>query len=93
MPYIKQGQRRWVDGPLSALYLAIDGNFPEEDVSGVLNYVVTRLVDKLTLPGYRRYALVIGVLETVKLEYYRRCVAGYEDKKRMEHGDVYALPT
>ena len=34
-------------------------------------------------------AEVLGVLECVKLELYRRVAAPYEDKKCQENGDVY----
>jgi len=32
---------------------------------------------------------VIGVLESVKMELYRRKIADYEDEKCEENGDVY----
>jgi len=32
---------------------------------------------------------VIGALEACKLEFYRRAVVPYEDKKIKENGDVY----
>ena len=58
----------------------------------VLNYVFTSLIlrwlgDK---PNYAKYNEVIGVLECVKLEFYRRAVSVYEDSKLIENGDVYS---
>ena len=35
---------------------------------------------------------IVGVLEQVKDEFQRRVVHPYEDKKRMENGDVYQTP-
>jgi len=34
---------------------------------------------------------VIGVLECAKLELYRRVAAPYEERKRIENGEVYAV--
>jgi len=62
-----------------------------------LNFAVTYLVkrylsdlaggaDRIT---YAEYNAAIGVLESAKLELYRRMVAPYEDGKREENGDVY----
>lgn len=89
MPYIRKDQRKWIDEDIGALQRRIGSIYPEEDVPGVLNYVFTRLLDGLTPPGYRRYALAVGILETMKLEYYRRKIALYEDQKIIHHGDVY----
>lgn len=61
--------------------------------AGDLNFVITRLVDSYLNPkhnaSYNDYNEVIGVLECVKQELYRRVVAPYEDKKRADNGDVY----
>lgn len=59
---------------------------------GVLNYVISSLIDNyLSEAGvsYSNINEVIGVLECVKLELYRRIAAPYEDKKKEENGDVY----
>ena len=39
--------------------------------------------------SYHAYNEIIGVLECVKQEFYRRMVAPYEDKKCEENGDVF----
>ena len=61
---------------------------------GTLNYIITRLCDYWTKDidgkaNYERYNAVIGVLECVKQELYRRQIAPYEDEKCEENGDVY----
>ena len=61
---------------------------------GTLNYIITRLCDfwcrdNSGEANYERYNSVIGVLECVKQELYRRQVAPYEDKKCEQNGDVY----
>ena len=38
---------------------------------------------------YTHLNSVMGVLESAKLEFYRRVVAPYEDKKIEENGDIY----
>lgn len=80
MPYIETKDRAELDGdergPVSA---------------GELNYVLTRLVQRWVgpHPDYATYAAAVGVLETLKLEFYRRAVASYEDVKCAKNGDVY----
>jgi len=65
---------------------------------GTLNYIITRLCDYWTKDidgeaNYERYNAVIGVLECVKQELYRRQIAPYEDEKCEENGDVYGNET
>lgn len=85
MPYVNAEQRRRLD----------EGGAPES--AGELNYAISRLVDQyLARQGGVRYAglnEVMGVLECVKLEFYRRVAAPYEDRKQLEHGDVYTVLT
>lgn len=61
---------------------------------GTLNYIITRLCDFWCRDyagetNYQQYNTVIGVLECVKQELYRRQIAPYEDKKCEQNGDVY----
>jgi len=39
-------------------------------------------------PKYFNYNRAMGVLESCKLEFYRRFVGRYEDKKIKENGDI-----
>jgi hypothetical protein len=39
-------------------------------------------------PKYFNYNRAVGVLECIKLEFYRRMVGPYEDTKIRESGDV-----
>jgi len=81
MPYITQEARKKLED---------NGNKPEN--LGELNYVITLLVkDYLDRQGHRytNYVGVIGVLETIILELYRRVVAPYEEEKIKENGDVF----
>lgn len=88
IPYIKKEIREKFFGLLGIFTHRIDLNNLS---AGELNYLITKIVDRqLGLnPNYARYNEIIGVLECVKLELYRRQVAKYEDKKWTENGDVY----
>lgn len=80
MPYIVKERRIQVD----------PCEISPRDV-GELNYAITQLVLQYLPPDprYSDYNSVVGVLESAKLEFYRRAVAKYEDVKIKENGDVY----
>lgn len=86
MPYIKPNARDWYEPEVSVLI-----NLFQRGNPGHLNYLITRLVLGWlpTCSKYDDYNAVIGVLESVKLELYRRAVASYEDDKADENGDVF----
>lgn len=74
LPHIKEF---WKNCPLS-----------EE---GEVNYTLTTLLE-FYRGGKYKYSLfnkIIGILECIKLEYYRRVIASYESDKCHENGDVY----
>jgi hypothetical protein len=62
-----------------------------EDV-GHLTYLFYRLALEALpeQPRYRDLHAVVGAMEAAKLEFYRRVVSPYEDRKIAEHGDVLA---
>jgi hypothetical protein len=83
MPYIKKDRRAAVD--------------PEPGfmtTPGELNYAISQVIDSYLHDydrvGYTQYNEVLGVLEALKLEIYRRLVAPYEDDKIEENGDVFS---
>lgn len=82
MPYITQERRN-----------DLADTYSERDIiktPGELNYKLTELcIEYLDTPSYQDYNDVIGALEACKLEFYRRLVSPYEDKKIEENGDVY----
>jgi len=58
---------------------------------GELNYVITSIINRVfsqTEQDYAQLNAVIGMLENVKLEFYRRKVTPYEDIKIKQNGDV-----
>jgi hypothetical protein len=89
MPYIVDGKRLYLDDEINALARAIEAASSEEGRAGNLNYSITRLIDRLYDRRYSEINDAVGVLECVKLEFYRRVAAPYEDKKCVENGDVY----
>ena len=88
MPYIEPRLRDALLSRLDPICLAVrEGNVGD----GELNYILTRIVKAWigATPSYKTYNAALGVLEACKLEFYRRQVAEYEDKKCEENGDVY----
>jgi len=89
VPYIAPIRRRtiWKE----------DKNYPVCEVGaihnvGELNFAITKLIlDYVKFDGvsYKSINEVIGVLQCVQLEFYRRLAVPYEECKRVEHGDVY----
>jgi hypothetical protein len=58
-------------------------------IAGVLNYCITRICSSCSGDiSYQKIAIITGVLENVKQEFYRRIASPYEDKKIIENGDV-----
>lgn len=94
MPYINGHDRTILDKLMKPLLDYINDGYIG---LGWLNYIITTiLVTNLRSkcrgddsPTYFDFNYLIGLLECVKLELYRRMVAPYEDKKKEESGDVY----
>lgn len=90
-PYITKEQR-------VRLHADYRDNIPKD--AGELNYKITieiqgYLEHKIgntpmqLEPNYSDYNEIIGVLECVKQELYRRVIGKYEDKKCKENGEVF----
>jgi broad-specificity NMP kinase len=66
------------------------GGSPEN--AGELNYLLTMTVSDYLFAkkhSYQTFNDVIGVLECMKQELYRRLIGPYEDTKIKENGDVF----
>ena len=87
MPYIKSENRKKYEKILREL-VAIIKSLPPEEVDGELNYVVTKILKDVYPLRYFHINKAVGVLECIKLEFYRRVAAPYEDLKIKESGDV-----
>ena len=87
MPYIKKSERALFDRAIAPLL----SDITLATTAGELNYVFTTILHKAFVPeihGYARYNELMGVLECVKMELYRRRIALYENIKISENGDV-----
>ena len=61
------------------------------ETPGELNYVISEICSAYLANkglGYTNCNEIVGVLECVKLEFYRRLTAPYEDQKIEENGDI-----
>ncbi|MDD2711237.1 MAG: hypothetical protein PHV34_24945 [Verrucomicrobiae bacterium] len=87
MPYIKPENRKPYDPLINELVAELKKHGSQ---AGDLNYVFSR-VAKALLQANLRYDeanKLIGAIECVKLELYRRAIAPYEDGKIVENGDI-----
>ena len=102
MPYIKEEDRSKLDPCIESMILCLkrlvsDGVFEKESItdedllilSGTINYVFSRICGALlTDISYTKIAIVTGVLENIKQEFYRRVAEPYEQKKIVQNGDI-----
>jgi len=97
MPYIEDKYREMIDEEIDALIekmhlmSEVNKEFSVSMRAGILNYVITRVINGLIglAVRYSKINEVIGALECCKLELYRRVAAPYEDEKIKSNGDVY----
>jgi len=58
-------------------------------LAGDLNYLVSNIMAGcIKKPSYKKIAIITGVLENIKQEFYRRVAEPYEDKKIQDNGDI-----
>ena len=93
MPYINEKEREELDDAIDNLILAIRNDFTEhkslKDCLGRINYCFSRILSGIMgSPAYTKIAIITGVLENIKQEFYRRVASAYEDKKIIENGDI-----
>lgn len=92
MPYIKQEARSKIIHALEELAFTIkDAGFSVEEMPGVLNYVISSLLNLMRPEkGWNYYSInnTRGLIGCVGDEFYRRVAAPYEDIKIQENGDI-----
>jgi hypothetical protein len=89
MPYIEAGRRKRFDSFIDGIVESLDCSDSHME-SGDLNYCISRIVWGLWERDHH-YAAgnnLVGVLECVKQEFYRRMLGPYEDEKRARNGDI-----
>ncbi len=86
MPYIKEEKRQLYAKALAELASELRDQNTE---SGDVVYCIYWLLKQLYGEGnFELRSDALKVLEAAKLEYYRRIMAPYEDRKIKENGDV-----
>jgi hypothetical protein len=89
MPYIKtEGRERLLNSSLRELLKA-----PDALGAGELNFLISTLLWSVFEKNrcYQKANELLGVLNAVTMEFYRRKVAPYEDLKIEENGDIALL--
>ncbi len=87
MPYVARDKRAGLDRLVEAILGYFEG-IDESDRDGQLNYLFAKVLKSLYAPSYLNYERVMGLLECIQHEFYRRWVSVYEDGKIREHGDI-----
>lgn len=96
MPYIKEEERQELDSCIDQMIICIRENKTSfnnprdfQNYLGRINYCFSRILGGLMKePSYNKVAMITGVLENIKQEFYRRVASSYEDKKIIENGDI-----
>jgi hypothetical protein len=99
MPYIKEEARFELDACIEKMTecLTLGHVNNQNDISneeftvilGEINYTFSRiLMGSIGEISYPKIAMITGVLENIKQEFYRRAASSYEDKKIIENGDI-----
>jgi hypothetical protein len=85
MPYITPTRRDMIRRQVRELLEEV-----ENLQSGDITYLFTEILLQWLGDSakYDDYAQAVGILETAKLELYRRKIAPYEDIKKEENGDI-----
>ena len=94
MPYIKEEARVFLDECIENMIQCLtEGNelTDEEFLSilGEINYSFSRiLAGSMGKTSYSKIAMITGVLENIKQEFYRRVASPYEELKIVQNGDI-----
>lgn len=89
MPYIKEESRAILDYAIMELAARVNQG---DGFAGKLNYAISKLFNYTLKDKGLNYANInemVGALECIKLELYRRVASPYEDEKIELNGDVY----
>ncbi len=89
MPYIPEKDREALDYAIFDITARI---LAEEGTAGRMNYCISSMINMMIEKkglSYSNLNEIVGALECIKMELYRRVAAPYEDIKIQENGDVY----
>ena len=90
MPYIKKGNRKLIDPDLDPLLVTLKSRTKagKESTGEVVYCIYKILVEVYGLGDFEVRSNALKVLESAKLEYYRRILVPYENQKIQENSDV-----
>lgn len=101
MPYIKEERRTNLDDCIESMIDCLKHNISDDnknrrisnqellDIIGDINYCFSRVLGGIMGDvSYPKLALITGVLENIKQEFYRRIASPYEDLKIVQNGDI-----
>lgn len=83
MPYIKENDRDFFNPSLDEI---VDSIQNPGDVCYCVYYMLKKVFEKDK--KFKTISSLIGEIECAKMEFYRRIVVPYEDKKIIENGDI-----
>ena len=87
MPYIKEEERgKWRE--IISKIGEMVKEIPTEKIDGELNFLISSVMKDAYPPKYFNYNRAIGLLESIKQEFYRKQVGPYEDEKEAQHGSI-----
>ena len=87
MPYIRPELRGLVNTYINRILIVVDMQ-NEKDRNSMMTYIIYSLIQKYNLYDWDYKSTPLKILEDVKLEYYRKILAPYADKKIEENGDI-----
>ena len=94
MPYINESARIELEECINNMVECLTNNneVSNEEFTvllGEINYCFSTILAKsMGETSYSKIAMITGVLENIKQEFYRRVASAYEDKKIIENGDI-----
>jgi hypothetical protein len=83
MPYIDKTVRRG----FAEIEFELDHLAPLM-TAGDLQYLIASTIKRMNPKNYQEMNNIMGALAGAQMEFYRRHVAPYEDKKIAENGDI-----
>lgn len=96
MPYIRKDLREKVNPEIINLANKICDTYEEEadmnrTLPGLMNYTISQMIEYVYPVkdcGYKEFNEIMGFLECLKMEYYRKMVAPYENYKEKQNGPI-----
>ena len=96
MPYIKKELREKVNPEIIELAkkiidVTIEADDQNRLLPGIMNYSISQLIEyvyPVNDCGYKEFNEVIGFIESLKMEYYRKMASPYEDIKERKNGPI-----